>query len=393
MRCRISSIIFTIKIILVICFFFQTTAVEAFPTFIMHGYPTCVSCHYNPSGGGALTPYGKLIAQELLGTFNDSETTLPWLTEPDPKAGFVASVLMRGAQTYFDTPLVKRSAFRKMQADLEVGYVTSDGWQAIAAFGPRLDAGSDGSGSSSTILTRRAWVGKVTQHHAIRAGKFFPEYGLYLPNHNIPTRKGLFFNHHQEPYVIQGTYFGSKQDFTFGLLEGSKGTELAKKRGYSTTWSYRENTYRFGVSRLDAVSIKEEVGEGAPEAANPPKAHYRPRSLSYGIFGQFSLIHELYLLFEADEKYSTNAKNYKQKTQVSHLETGFNIYKGIVPFFSVDYQREFYSDFQVRSPQLGLQILPMTHTEIVVQLGPSYVTLYGKGQKSKQAFMMFNVYF
>lgn len=384
--------------------FFKASGLHAFPTFIMHGYPTCVTCHYNPSGGGALTPYGKLIAQELMGTFNDSQTALPWLLgsdevtpgkKPGPEGKFVASLLLRGAQTYFDTPLVKRSAFRKMQADLEVGYVTPEGWQAMMAFGPRLDGSSDGSGSSSTILTRRAWVGKVTQQYAVRAGKFFPEYGLYLPNHNIPTRKGLFFNHHQEPYMVQGTYFGEQQDITLGLLEGAHGTELADKRGYVTTWAYRSKTYRFGVSRLDAVHIDEVEGKKSEDTsgAETPHDHYRPRSLSYGVFGQVGLSHEAYILFEGDEKHVVNSKNYKQKSRVAHLETGLNLFKGVTPLLSLDYQREFQSDFQVRSPQLGLQFLPITHTEVVVQLGPSYATIRGKTQKSKQGFVMFNVYF
>ncbi len=35
----------------------------AYPNFIRLGYLNCVGCHYNPEGGGLLTPYGQAIAQ------------------------------------------------------------------------------------------------------------------------------------------------------------------------------------------------------------------------------------------------------------------------------------------------------------------------------------------
>lgn len=51
--------IFSIVIFLGILFIVST--VEAYPDFIGYGYRSCVTCHYNGSGGGALNDYGRAV--------------------------------------------------------------------------------------------------------------------------------------------------------------------------------------------------------------------------------------------------------------------------------------------------------------------------------------------
>lgn len=41
---------------------FNSQDAFAYPTYIRLGYHSCVGCHYNPFGGGMLTPYGKGIS-------------------------------------------------------------------------------------------------------------------------------------------------------------------------------------------------------------------------------------------------------------------------------------------------------------------------------------------
>src|SRR5690348_9126957 len=52
--------------ILIFVSFFTEISAQAYPSFIGFGYTTCMTCHYNPHGGGQLTDYGRaLFASEI----------------------------------------------------------------------------------------------------------------------------------------------------------------------------------------------------------------------------------------------------------------------------------------------------------------------------------------
>ncbi len=39
------------------------------PVFLSRQYARCTSCHFSPTGGGLLTPYGRSLSREELSTF------------------------------------------------------------------------------------------------------------------------------------------------------------------------------------------------------------------------------------------------------------------------------------------------------------------------------------
>jgi len=42
------------------------------PVFLSRQYARCTTCHYSPTGGGLLTPYGRSLSREELSTFGKS---------------------------------------------------------------------------------------------------------------------------------------------------------------------------------------------------------------------------------------------------------------------------------------------------------------------------------
>ena len=38
----------------------------AYVNYIGHGYTSCLNCHYNPTGGGALNDYGRVVSATLI---------------------------------------------------------------------------------------------------------------------------------------------------------------------------------------------------------------------------------------------------------------------------------------------------------------------------------------
>ena len=346
----------------------------AYPSMARHGYTTCVTCHYNPSGGGILTPYGKFIAGELLGTFNDSSSALPWLVEPKEDPLFVGTILARGAQTQFDTPQVKRRDLRRMQLDFEGGFV-HDGWQLLAAVGPRLDSAIEGKQEKNQIAARRFWAGKVELNYAVRVGKFFPEYGINHYNHNIPTRKGLYFNHNEEPYNIQASYFSETFDYTVAGLKGIEDTQLENKKGYSGTIACKiGTTTRVGVSKI--YMSDDETNTGAN-----------------GVFGQMGYLEKGYVLAEFDIKKKTNARERQTEERVGYFENGWEIYKGINPYVAYEYSNNVTTEAIVKTPEIGLQLHPMTHIEVIMQAGKSYMVIAGEDQTATSGFIMVNLFF
>jgi hypothetical protein len=351
----------------------------AYPTLTRKGYTSCSTCHYNPSGGGALTSYGKYIAKEVYGTFNDSSNAARFIIEPNYEVGtfeeprVVATVMARAVQTYIDTPQIRRKQVRSMQFDFEGGYA-HDGWQLLGAVGPRLDSAIEGKNTKRTLDWRRYWAGRVTQEYAVRVGRFMPEYGIYHPHHNIPTRKGLFFNHNEEPEIVQATKFSDTFDFTLGYLRGRKETQLVDKKGYVANVAYKTGMARYGISRIDTKDGKATAG------AN-------------GAFAQFGFAGHFYTLAEVDRKVVVSNSGKESKDDVGYLEIGNEIYKGVSPYFALEYKKSFTYNYNVKTPSIGLQLHPLTHTEVVMQAGRILTQLPGETQASTQAFLMVNTYF
>src|SRR5262245_65986035 len=91
----------------------------AYPGSARWGYANCSTCHYNVSGGGVLTPYGRQLSRELLSTaggegeprFAYGLSTPEWLALGGDFMALVSS----------DRDPTTASRFEVMQADVEIG--------------------------------------------------------------------------------------------------------------------------------------------------------------------------------------------------------------------------------------------------------------------------------
>ncbi|TWW07957.1 hypothetical protein E3A20_29150, partial [Planctomyces bekefii] len=108
------------KSLLAIVLLFASSLASAFPTLTRKGYTSCATCHYNPSGGGALTSYGKYVAQEVYGMFNDSSNAIPFIVMPKYDVGafdepmIVAQAMIRGVQVLSESPKVRTYKTNRM---------------------------------------------------------------------------------------------------------------------------------------------------------------------------------------------------------------------------------------------------------------------------------------
>ncbi|MCY4075482.1 MAG: hypothetical protein OXH04_08650, partial [Acidobacteria bacterium] len=66
---------------------------SAEPTFLSKQYPRCTACHYSPSGGGLLTPYGRSLSREEISTFGRRGAAAAAAPDPRGEEGFLFGAL------------------------------------------------------------------------------------------------------------------------------------------------------------------------------------------------------------------------------------------------------------------------------------------------------------
>jgi hypothetical protein len=342
---------------------FISIEANAFPWVVQHGYTTCMTCHYSPSGGGALTNYGKFVSGELMGRYNDSSTALPWLRNPTIEDKFekkffsqnidwILGMQGRVVQTYFDTPVIRRGDPRLMQFDIETGF-NLDSVFAIVQVGARGAQVAPGQ-KPGDLNVRQFYVGSRDIDYAFRVGRFFPEYGIRYPNHNIPTRKGLYFNHNEEPFLIQYSRYFQSVDVNLGYLEGATKTILADKKGVVGSVVYRTGHTRTGISHLSAK-------KGTAE------------DTSTSIYSAIGFLEAGYVLAEYGVAKAISSSGGKSEKEVGFFETGFEFTKGWVPYFGYQKNNAKTSKSNIEYIPVGVKIFPLTHIEFNAEAGKVFL--------------------
>jgi hypothetical protein len=173
----------------------------AFPANVRHGYPNCTACHISPSGGGVLSPYGRALSREVQSTWGtESESGFAWGAVKTPE-WLDLGTDTRYLQMVSDTPSTVEGKSFWMAADAEaavhVGKLTLDG--SIGWKGNNQEHTED-----AFLISRRHFaMYTIDDHMAVRAGRFYPTYGLMQAEHEDATRAGLGFDPGMESYNLE----------------------------------------------------------------------------------------------------------------------------------------------------------------------------------------------
>ena len=180
---------------LVVCVFGLVAAsAAAEPMFLAKNETRCTSCHYSPTGGGLLTPYGRLQSrQELSTTSGDSEAFL-WGAFGDALGPVDLGHRRAPHALRVAFPGGTSSRFLMMNADL-LGAVQAGGWTFYGQVGRRPEIGNTGG----DIYSYEYWGGKqLSTAWAIRAGRFLPAYGIRFADHTSYNRTTLGFDKYDQ---------------------------------------------------------------------------------------------------------------------------------------------------------------------------------------------------
>ena len=169
------------------------TSALAEPIFISRQYSRCVNCHYSPTGGGLLTPYGRSLSRQELSTMGRSGSSQQAGKEEAFLYGALGSALgpvqlginLRPAHLNFNFDGTSSNRDLFMNADLLAAYRVKD-WTFYAEIGrqPRSDG--------AKIDSYEYWVAhRPEKGIGFRVGRFLPAYGVRLADHTAFTRAGL----------------------------------------------------------------------------------------------------------------------------------------------------------------------------------------------------------
>ena len=186
-----------------------TVPASAEPIFLSKQYPRCTACHYAPSGGGLLTPYGRSLAREESATCGARGAAGAAPTAgPRSEESFLFGAL--GS----DSPLQLGLDIRPSHLDLNVpGRAVADRnflmnldlqaawqrarWTAYGSVGRKPTGGGE-------LVSYEHWVAyQVSDALSVRGGRFLPAYGVRFADHTSFTREGLSLAQDDQVYGVE----------------------------------------------------------------------------------------------------------------------------------------------------------------------------------------------
>lgn len=348
---------------------------------VTHGYPNCMACHVNPTGGGILTDYGRSLSSELMSTIKTTNFQKPFYglgknTETIKWGGHVRTI-----QTRFENDQIKRGSSFLMQNNIEAAAYVKD-FIFVGTVGTK-EGPSQVPDRGEFLSERHFLIYKADNTVMVKAGKFRQNYGLNDPNHRRFTKNNLGFGSNSETYQLEVFKFFENGE---AVISTSLGRLDQPKDQREKNFMVQGTHYLDGKSRLTGNIL---IGESSTS-----------RRSIYGINGVFPLFSKHNVLrFELDYQVSealvsSGPRNEKTHGLFGNILVGRKIFDGLFPYLVYE-QRQTNLDFSrnslTTSPGVGFQFFPIAHVEF--QFEHQYRTLVAQSDnKEHRTFLLLHLY-
>mgnify|MGYP003672507391 CR=1 FL=1 len=318
---------------------------------VTHGYVNCMACHVSQSGGGVLTDYGRSLSKELMSTWAG------WDGIERPLFGAVSNTEavkiggnFRTIQTHLKNDNNSQGRNFVMQQNIEVAARYMDLW-VVATAG--VQGGPSQTPTKNDFLSERHYISwDVTDEIKLRGGKFRRNYGLNDPTHTRLTKSPLGFGSNSESYQLEFSKFSETDEIflatDFGDINDPKTTTNEK--------SFLINYARYieGKSKLGVNYLYGETGAS--------------RRNLFGIYSIQKIPNEFYFKGEIDYQQNFSGET-KTNLLASTLTFGYQGFKGLLPYFVVDFLQRDLKQHNTRTDLagLGFQWFPLAHFEFQVE--------------------------
>jgi hypothetical protein len=327
----------------------------AFPDQIRHGYVNCTACHASPTGGGALTAYGRELSRELLSTWGkEGESDFAYFIKEKPE-WLILGGDMRSVYTYRNNPKLTEGKWIFMQMDLEAYANWQDkffvggtvGFERVRKFSGEYEM---------EFLSRRHWINyRPTDTISFRAGKFNPAFGINVPDHIIVTKRGLGWDQQSETYNAEASFLGENWNhYITGIFGRPDSDTVIRDKGVSLTSSYSfAERYKVGASY-----------------------HYGSRAgARRHVVGPWALLgftKKFYVLtetnFESRDPRTTANRATKSHGVASYTKFGYELVQGWHLFFTEEVSQLNFQQNNTRTwgHTIGTQWFPRPHLDFLI---------------------------
>jgi hypothetical protein len=322
------------------------------PMFLNRQYSRCTNCHYSPTGGGVLTPYGRSLSREELSTFGSSGGSADRSREHEFLFGLLGDALgpvstwiaLRPAHLDVDAPGRRTSRDFLMNAEIAAAFQKNE-WTLYAQVG-RQPVGSD-----ERVESFEHWVSyKAASGLGVRAGRFFPAYGIRFSDHTAFTRSSLALDTTHQVYAVEMSYTGNRH-----LFQASVGPGFADDVGDSEERAFTA-TGRWQFDLRPKVVL---VGSGLYRASS----EVTPSNGAVGLAVGAAPTKRLTLWTQADARFSEGSDGPPGYTVLG--EADFEAFRGVWLRVSPQLLTQV-GDTSAGTYRLnlGLNLLPRTHWNV-----------------------------
>ena len=292
------------------------------PIFLARQYARCTTCHFSPTGGGLLTPYGRSLTRQELSTTGAGHSPAPG---PGPsragEEGFLfgllgdtlgpvsAAIDLRPSHLDVRFPGGKDDRNLLMNAEITAAF-RSKGWTLYG------ELGRQPLRSGTRVDSFEHWVGYQSEKGlGFRAGRFLPAYGIRFADHTAFNRRPLGLDTFDQIYGVELSHTTDRH-----LLQ------LAAAPGRADSIIHDDGTRGFVASarlQLDLSTRTVLVASGLLHGASRLDARNGSAGLALG----FSPVRRLTIWTEGDAQFQQGLSGAPSYVLVN--ETGFEVYRGV----------------------------------------------------------------
>lgn len=343
------------RTILAVCVLFVVAPVaDAEPVFLSRQYSRCTNCHYSPTGGGLLTPYGRSLSREELSTFGRSRDSSSPGREQEFLFGALGDALgpvgvgidLRPSHLDIEAPGFSTTRNLLMNAELTAA-MQHGSWTFYGSVG-RQPRGND-----PRVASFEHWISYKTQRGlGVRAGRFIPAYGVKLADHTSFTRASLGLDNDRQVYGLELSFTGARH-----LVQMSAGPGFADSVDEEATRAFTATgRWQFDL-RPRVVLVASGLFRDASDLS--------PQSGATGLALGIAPTSRLTLWTQVDARFREGTESGTAYTLLA--DAGFEAYRGVWLKFSPQLRTEF-DDTSAGIVRLafGLNLLPRTHWNALV---------------------------
>ncbi len=349
---------------------------SAYPFMIGHGYTACDVCHTDPSGGSALTEYGRAQAEIFMrsvygkraaeydvGSVKDFAFGVP-LPKQLQLQGDVRNMVIPEPSNFRDI---------LMQADLR-GHLKLGGFHAYGSVG-YVTEGADNAwitsntGTGGNVVSREYWLGyDVAKGTMVRAGRLALPFGIRSEEHILFARTATRTTTNDDQQLGLDVVYGKKKIRAelMGIAGNYQlGPDDYRERGYSAIFAYAPmNKLELGVSSL----VTHAALDVDVQAERLRQAH--------GVFARYAPVEKVRVLAEAEATLSSVDQANSVVGSVGYLQVDTEPVQGLHLKATGEWCDDDHSDTKDTTVRGGATALWFFAPHLDVRVDGMYGTLY-----------------